>query len=679
MKSTALFCVNVGLCGIAVLGASCSSGKSNDVATNRTGLSESRLTDSAFFDAAGCKDRCAILNRQPLFLPESGVSAESAKIVDAEDRDYFVTLDSAGVARDEITLVKGEYDAYAAHHGKKAKALELQLSSAAPDDIVDVVVWTKLKEPFAIRETLIADPVAAKAADDATNVAIAKASAPIMAKLASIGAKVFGDGLGVPAIRAQLKASAVSGIEAVAEVGFIGPYEAPHLMFCDSPGSFTNVRCDDWYYTIRADAAHTYFANSLGAGQNVCIMEGDKPADYTYLPSVTTFSSSATPSDHMQGVAGTISNLNPTRTGVAPSASLFLADTDNETGSGGTDTWCRNNNTKTINFSAGFGDGSNSPSAWWDWTKDWMVTHSPYPLWVVAAGDNGAGYPTYHYVQNHTYNALMLGGDNDENTTSRTDDQYDPFTGWGNFQTSHNDFELPQVVGPDYGEYVAGAWMNAASGATPEAAGIAAEIGSRDPTNLNAWPEAKRAIIIASATGRMNLPVLTNLGGGLADQHAGAGLIDAFQAVQMADSSNWHAPGGPIAGTGYYAKSLDLTSEFTSGTSNFQYNIFIPGSCSSARLRVVATWDATATGCNTYGDNCTGSTLDADMDLWLHASTGSPPSVGSVVCRSTTYDSNWEICDVPVVCGQQYVAKMHLYTHPASWTYFSIAWMSYAP
>jgi len=88
-------------------------------------------------------------------------------------------------------------------------------------------------------------------------------------------------------------------------------------------------------------------------------------------------------------------------------------------------------------------------------------------------------------------------------------------------------------------------------------------------------------------------------------------------------------------------------------------------------------FDASA-ACATYGGPCTADTIDADLDLHLFkkTDTGWTPS-GALACASTTYDSTWEMCDIPVVAGEEYLIGVRKWSSTASYTYLGVAWSQY--
>jgi hypothetical protein len=75
-----------------------------------------RFSDAAFQQAAKCP-RCTILHKANLYLPETGASAVSAKILDTSDMVRVVTLAADGRVVDESDLLATEHEAEQARYG----------------------------------------------------------------------------------------------------------------------------------------------------------------------------------------------------------------------------------------------------------------------------------------------------------------------------------------------------------------------------------------------------------------------------------------------------------------------------------------------------------------------------------------------------------------------------------
>jgi hypothetical protein len=255
------------------------------------------------------------------------------------------------------------------------------------------------------------------------------------------------------------------------------------------------------------------------------------------------------------------------------------------------------------------------------------------------------------------------------------------FSSWRNPVTAHNDFELPNLVAPA---------VNVDSNSTTNFSGTSAS----SPITLGAtlltlaynnyyftgWPEMMRAAVLATATHPVDPAPPSNvrtttLPPAASDIKQGAGLLNADALLNL--SSWYYSPPGSFGfWAGYYAKTYTLSrggSDFDStGLSYDTYNIAIPSpDYAGNRLRVVIAWDSTASGCTSVppGD-CTGDTLDADLDLYLYKG-------ASLSQFSTSWDSSWEIVDVAVSPGDNYTARLQLNTASSAFTYVGIAWWTY--
>jgi hypothetical protein len=627
--------------------------------------------------AADCHD-CEVLHAHTVRLPETGRTLHAAKLRSPDGELLAVTVDEDGEAVDEPELLARERAAVVARHGKVTPELAARLTELGKHDSMWIWIWTAVPVEYPRKEDLLASPSLLAQHEERVATALAAASQPVRARLRELGAEVHDDGTAHPLIRARVPATAIRELAELPTVAIVGFDDYPgQELACSPPGDPLDPACHSWFGTLRADAAHAYFGS--GSGDRICVKEGSQPADYTHLSVAGIASPGGYGDTHTQGSVGLIQNTDVPDNAVAPAASLYVANWDGFVGAGGVDGWCRSNNVRSVNFSWTWSTAAPHAEDATGWAQDWVAKNSPYMLYVAAAGNNGGGPVATgsHYVMNGNYNGLIVGGSDDQGDTDRNNDVFDVYTGWGNLTTTHGDHELPHVVAPSYGAAVAGTWTNASSSASPMVAGVAALAAGRDHATFDAWPEMKRAVVIATATGKLDVPILGALPGA-SDLRSGAGLVDAFQAADLGNPADWAPPNSSMRGAGRHARTLSFAGDFDAGGAlKDQYNIFIPGSCSSARLRTVIAWDATA-GCDVNGENCTGSTLDGDLDLMLYPSSSYPPAPsGPAVCTSSSYDSSWEICDIPVVCGQEYVAKVKKFSTSAPNTYFGIAWYTY--
>jgi hypothetical protein len=193
------------------------------------------------------------------------------------------------------------------------------------------------------------------------------------------------------------------------------------------------------------------------------------------------------------------------------------------------------------------------------------------------------------------------------------------------------------------------------------------------------WPEMTRAAILATAVKGVDGGARTTRLGGVGDLKQGAGLLNAYRAINNADHQYWAPPNGLPRQAGHYAKSYNFAADFTtdmfgSSLSNDTYAISAPF---TGRLRAAIAWDASAAGCSSMnGAGCRGETLDGDLDLHLDLWTGTS---WTQVCASTSWDSSWELCDVAVTSGQTYRIQLAKFSTSQPGTYVGVAWYMYDP
>jgi hypothetical protein len=162
--------------------------------------------------------------------------------------------------------------------------------------------------------------------------------------------------------------------------------------------------------------------------------------------------------------------------------------------------------------------------------------------------------------------------------------------------------------------------------AAPQVAGLAALLINRN-SSLNIWPEAQRAIIMASATHNIEGPSIIVRGQG--DLRDGAGAINADLADRAAQVRG--TASNPCNSSCWWGESIS-NSGFPVGTEITRtFNV-----TTTTLIRVViAWWSNTDTPANNYSF----SRLDTDLDLRIKR----PDGQWVTEAASTSYDNNYEI------------------------------------
>jgi hypothetical protein len=137
---------------------------------------------------------------------------------------------------------------------------------------------------------------------------------------------------------------------------------------------------------------------------------------------------------------------------------------------------------------------------------------------------------------------------------------------------------------------------------------------ANDYTQFIAWPEMTRAVMMATATHNIDGGKFTHFSSySHIDRRDGAGIINANQSTILGLPNQWTPPFSAPWSRGRFAQTLNFSTDFaTNGESNSVWKL---RSVMNGRIRVVITWDSSTTGCDT--GNCSGDTLDADLDLFI--------------------------------------------------------------
>lgn len=221
------------------------------------------------------------------------------------------------------------------------------------------------------------------------------------------------------------------------------------------------------------------------------------------------------------------------------------------------------------------------------------------------------------------YNVLTVGGVDDRGTGRRRDDRiwYVPGSNGSNYLdrpsdpwNAHGDYNKPNLVAPAVNVRTAnGLAASGTSVATPIVAGVAAQVLANEPV-LAAWPEAARAVLMAGAVYRVDMP-----NGSSSVDHEGVGMISAVWANRAAQAGD-NRLGGYRLG------------ELRRGDQPTQDIAVLAGD----RLRVALAWNSHVTGSANLDLS---DRLEADLDLQV-----TDPS-GRVV-GSYTLDNAYEFVEI---------------------------------
>jgi hypothetical protein len=499
------------------------------------------------------------------------------------DRWYNVMVDLAdGSFAEEVEAIEqAEREARRARYGKLEPALFERLEALNPDDEVPVAIWVagKLKrseeelyaalavkypeaqaalersgKPFDVDDSelgreLEAEYVRMLEADTREQVR------PLVHYLEGQGYAVTTLGA-LPAITVMLSKAAILELVERTDVGVVylsGREEQPAL--------------DSAVPSNRAPAV--WQRGFEGGGVEIGILEGgevdfDSPQGHNYLNQGVIRSCGEGVSAHKTRVASCAASFHPTLIGMAPEATIVDACTD------GTDTdtvagleWATAR-ADLINYSAVF--NNNPDLEWTDRAFDYWARVGNDTI-VAATGnvrDGHVGSPA------KGWNVIAAGASDDNNTSAWTDDGIWNDSSWRNPTSDHGDREKPEVVapgqsitvvGPDRGIFV----VSGTSEAAPQVTGLAALLIDRNSA-LSTWPEAVKAIIMASAVHNIYGPSGIPSGHDLKD---GAGAIDAALADEVT-KTRWTSATSPCTDPCWWGFSIN-NSSFPVGTYLYRY------------------------------------------------------------------------------------------------------------
>jgi hypothetical protein len=398
-----------------------------------------------------------------------------------------------------------------------------------------------------------------------------------------------------------------------------------------------------------------------GTNQRVAIIE-DRNISSSCLNIVSTRTGiplPANPPDHSTRVANIVAcNADPYR-GVAYGAQIIDAGFDNANWPGPSSeqdavaalTWAvaSPQNARTVNVSQRW--EYDNEINWMDrafdyWGRQQMVTL------VVAAGNAGnsggsLGSPA------KAWNVISVGGSDDRGTADWSDDRMASFSSYvdpTSGPNGHGDREKPEVVAPSVQITTLGrggtvTTDDGTSYAAPQVAGLAALLMKRS-SGLMYWPEAVKAIIMASAVHNIEVPSDIP---SFQDLKDGAGAIDAALADTIATTRQ---DSGVVCNNPCWWGNTTSSANPPSGGSIYQYFTASRGE----RIRVAISWFASADAPLTP-PNLARDELLTNYQLYVYK-----PSGGAPVGYTASWDNNYELADFIAPESGQY--QIRIYRQP---------------
>ncbi|MGI8657391.1 MAG: S8 family peptidase [Candidatus Limnocylindria bacterium] len=490
---------------------------------------------------------------------------------------------------------------------------------------------------------------------DARRVVYAQAADSMAAEIEARGGSVAYVSTSAPLLFADVPASEVAGLAAQPAVRSLG-LEGNWATEMSSAGA-----------TVRADWSRG--SADQGNGVRVGVVEyhnvrttGDMAGQVVRSFSTTGRLAYGTgANDHPTWVAGAIAGLSPSFRGVAPGADIVSASTGGYSPSLATDRaiiaaadWAvapNGGDADVINASIGQDTsvGAEEARRYFDsiaWENGRLV---------VAAAGNYVTFGNWDVVSPATgYNVLTVGGVNDRNTGSWSDDRlwYAPGSNGASYRdrtdaswNSHGDYNKPNLSAPAVSVRTANGMIgDGTSVASPIVAGIAAQLIARAPV-LASWPEATRAVLMAGALRRTPMP-----DGSRSADHEGVGTADALWSNRILDNGGFG---------GYRVGSM------SAGQVPTQSIPVIKGQ----RVRAVVAWSSHTSGGSNTGK---ADTLTADLDLRLVGPNGA-------VTWGATFDNSYEVVEAVAAATGTLSIQIRSGRFDSSAEPYGLAWTVSAP
>lgn len=418
---------------------------------------------------------------------------------------------------------------------------------------------------------------------------------------------------------------------------------------------------DDSISIAGSDVVHAN--GEEGAGIKVAVWESG-PTSNSNLTIAAKYKNNPATSDHSQNVHAIIrNNESGTPNGHAPACSLHSANDKDRDAL----TWAVKDKDCTVinqSFHRSSEPGSSTLSSD-DIYGDYIATKSPYPLIVHAAGNfwNGdpdnINPPSSEYVNHKGYNTISVGNHNDSASAMSNSSVF------RNPSSSHGDRELPEICANGISVTADGITKSGTSMASPAVVGVLALIQGTH-ASLKSWPEACRAILLASATKNVTDNTWWQDVSNGVDAKDGSGAVNAIEGRNIAN--NRKSRNNSASRRGWDAGLLSSSNFGADKKSNFEYKISVPNYIFGPRkVKVALAWTSKATKTSLLFFSWYMSQLKVDLDLMIYDENGTQ------VGYSGSWDNSYEIAEFIGQPGKTYTIKIRRWSGTDS-TWFGIAW-----
>ena len=408
--------------------------------------------------------------------------------------------------------------------------------------------------------------------------------------------------------------------------------------------------------TTRADWVHG--TGTKGAGIKIAVLEsgGLAISASNFHIGATQVASGA--DWHMTKSVGIIGNqYNESWEGYAPEATVYIANNSDYKQAYD---WAKSQGVEVITMSwHDIDEETDGDLHSRDIYFDYVVVHYPWPTVFTSAGNQAASDAFSSGKGYNFFGVANVVNDGDGNRCNDTIQTGAYGSSYKNPTSPHSDREVPEVAAPGSRHELLGTSFGGTSCATPVTASIAALLMSTN-TSLKIWPEAIRAILLATAN-------YQNADGANWSSHLdgkdGTGMINAQYAYWTANRRE--------TGTEAQYRAHDYgtmrASDFEAGF--FEKTWKARTFTTNSRIRVAFTWNSKTAAADGAPSS---SVLDADLDLWVY-----DPD-GHLVAWSATWDSNYEFVELTPSKTGEYTIKIRGYSVPDGfWSWYGVAWTTH--
>jgi subtilisin family serine protease len=610
-------------------------------------------------------ERLAIVNEFRRDAALLGRTFQAVTILDLESGHFYQVLVDLndGRVEERASIEEAEEQQYRARYGKFQPALYERLQTMQDDEMVKVTIWVVAAPGESLAERQAAIFAALAAQYPAAREAMERSGKPMDVDDPALAERIYQEY--VQRLNAETAARIRPLVEALEAQGFtvrtspglpavtatLPKRIVRMLAGRDDVGAIDLSEGGEFHHFLNS-AVPTNLAPAVwargydGTGVEIAILEDDN-VDFTspswsecpngnncFRHTGATRAGVSGIGWHATLVASAAASDHSTYRGMAPGATIMSAGMQGYQRQDALDAlnWAFDQGAEIVNFSGGWCTDTPQMDV-----VDRAFDHygrSRFRMIVVATGQRPPCPNDNVASPAKGWNVLSVGAYDDRNDANWGNDTMPNWSAWVNPDSPSHDHEKPEVVAP--GVSITGIERDGnlrtedgTSFAAPQVAGLAALLIHRN-WSLNVWPEASRAIIMASATHNIDGPTGIPSGQDLRD---GAGGINAALADTVAQTRNY-SDIDPCTDSCWWGISIYNTS-FPVGTYLYRYFTANRGDF----IRVTIAWWSNA-DCSAI-NNCNFDRLDTD----LHLGVLDPDGQWVPGAWSASWDNNYELVE----------------------------------